>query len=139
MLRSVRIDFLSVHQRVITSALRYTPVVLDHHVPCNVLPTGKLWVRFVTSRPHVHGLVLPSKPPAQTPKFKTLQKLILSFFHNVMHLLSQLTDSGMIVLSVAESVKLVPYIASSRKTLKLYTKVRVAPLAACSCRDRFRM
>jgi nucleolar complex protein 2 len=93
----------------------------------------------VISRPHVHGLVLPSKPPAQTPKFKTLQKLILSFFHNVMHLLSQLTDNGMIVLSVAESVKLVPYVASSRKTLKLYTKVRIAPLAACSCRDRFRM
>ena len=64
-----------------------------------------------------------SKPPTQTQKFKTLQKLILSHFHNVIHILSQLTDEDTLRLALTESAKLVPYIISSRKSVKAYLKV----------------
>lgn len=40
-------------------------------------------------------------------------------------MLSQLTDKDMVQLSITESVKLVPYVASSRKAVKLYLKVSV--------------
>lgn len=66
--------------------------------------------------------MLSSKPPTQTQKFKTLQKLILSYFHNVIHILSQLTDNELLQLAVTEGTKLVPYIVSSRKAVKLYLK-----------------
>ncbi|KAG7447240.1 Noc2-domain-containing protein [Guyanagaster necrorhizus] len=98
------IDNSSVYNKLITTALRFTPVVLEHHVPYKKLPNGKF------------------KPPTQTQKFKTLQKLILSCFHNIIHLLSQLTDNEMIELAVTESAKIVPYVVSSRKTIKLYLK-----------------
>lgn len=52
-----------------------------------------------------------------------LQKLVLSYFHNVIHLLSQLTDNDTLQMAVTESAKIIPYIVSSRKTVKLYLKV----------------
>ncbi|KAK0189752.1 Noc2-domain-containing protein [Armillaria mellea] len=98
------IDSSSVYNKLITTALRFTPVVLEHHVPYKKLPNGKF------------------KPPTQTQKFKMLQKLILSCFHNIIHLLSQLTDNETIELAVTESAKIIPYVVSSRKTIKLYLK-----------------
>ncbi|KAK7035358.1 Nucleolar Complex 2 protein [Paramarasmius palmivorus] len=98
------IDNSSVYNKLLTTTLRYTPVVLEHHVPYKTLPNGRF------------------KSPTQTQKFKTLQKLILSYFHNVIHLLDQLTDNEMIQLAVAESAKIIPYVTSSRKTVKLYLK-----------------
>ncbi|KAG6856847.1 hypothetical protein H0H87_012905 [Tephrocybe sp. NHM501043] len=98
------IDSSSMYNKLVTTALRYTPVMLEHHLPYKTLANGK------------------TKPPTQTPKFKTLQKLILSYFHNVIHILSQLTDNDLLHLAVTESVKLIPYIVSSRKAVKLYLK-----------------
>ncbi|KAF8182875.1 Noc2p family-domain-containing protein [Pholiota molesta] len=98
------IDSSSVYNKVVTTALRYTPMVLEHHVPYKTLPSGKI------------------KAPAQTPKFKTLQKLILSHFHNIIHILSQLTDEDTLRLALTESAKLIPYITSSRKSVKAYLK-----------------
>jgi nucleolar complex protein 2 len=72
-----------------------------------------------------------SKPPTQTPKLKALQKLILSYFQNVIHILSQLTDNEMLQLAVTESAKIIPYIVSSRKAVKVYLKV-LAVLEALS-------
>ncbi|KIK56152.1 hypothetical protein GYMLUDRAFT_47364 [Collybiopsis luxurians FD-317 M1] len=98
------IDSSSVYNKLITTTLRYTPVVLEHHVPYKNLPNGKF------------------KPPTQTAKFKTLQKMTLSYFHNVIHILSQLTDNELLQLAVTESAKIIPYIISSRKAVKLYLK-----------------
>ncbi|KAI5120624.1 hypothetical protein M0805_009384 [Coniferiporia weirii] len=98
------IDSPAVYEKLVTTSLRYTPVVLDHHVPYKKLPDGKF------------------KPPVQTPKLKTLQKLIFSYFHNVLHLIEQLSAGDMLLLAVNESAKLVPYIASSRKAVKAYLK-----------------
>jgi len=64
-----------------------------------------------------------SKAPTQTQKLKTLQKLITSFFHNVIHIMSQLSDPGLLKMAVTESTKILPYVISSRKTIKLYLKV----------------
>lgn len=64
-----------------------------------------------------------SKPPTQSQKFKTLQKLILAYFHNVIHILSQITDNDLLQLAVTESTKIIPYIVSSRKAVKLYLQV----------------
>nr|GAT50248.1 Noc2-domain-containing protein [Mycena chlorophos] len=98
------IDSSAVYNKLVTTALKYTPVILEHHAPTKTLPNGKF------------------KPPTQTPTLKGLQKLILSYFQNVIHILSQLTDSDMLQLAVAESAKIVPYIISSRKAVKLYLK-----------------
>ncbi|KXN92699.1 hypothetical protein AN958_06977 [Leucoagaricus sp. SymC.cos] len=94
----------SVYTKLVTTALRYTPVVLEHHAPYKVLASGKF------------------KPPTQTSKFKTIQKMILAYFHNVIHLFSQLTDKELLRLAVTESAKIIPYVVSSRKSVKLYLK-----------------
>lgn len=71
---------------------------------------------------NVHLLFHPSKPPTQTPKWKTLQKMILSHFHNIIKLLPQLTDNEMLKLALGESSRVVPYIIHSRKAVKAYLK-----------------
>ncbi|KAF8622635.1 hypothetical protein AX15_006884 [Amanita polypyramis BW_CC] len=98
------IDNSAVYNKLVTTTLRYTPVVLAHHVPYKKLPNGRF------------------KPPTQTPKFRTLQKLIQSYFQNVIHIISQLTDYELLRLAVSESAKLIPYIMSSRKAIKHYLK-----------------
>ncbi|KAF9529055.1 Noc2p family-domain-containing protein [Crepidotus variabilis] len=100
------IDSSSVYSKLVNTALRYPPIVLEHHIPYKTLPNGKF------------------KPPTQTPKFKALQKLILSHFHNITHILLQLTDEDMLRLALSESAKLIPYIISSRKSVKTYLKVK---------------
>ncbi|KDQ54560.1 hypothetical protein JAAARDRAFT_135403 [Jaapia argillacea MUCL 33604] len=98
------IDSPSVYSKLVTTSLRYTPVVLEHHIPYKILPNGKF------------------KPPTQTTKHKTLQKLIISYFINVIHIISQLTEPEMIQLAISESAKIVPYVISSRRSIKLYLK-----------------
>ena len=67
-----------------------------------------------------------SKAPTQTHKLKTLQKLITSFIHNIIHIISQLSDPELLKMAVSESTKILPYVISSRKTVKLYLKVNFA-------------
>ena len=55
-----------------------------------------------------------------------MQKLVLSYFHNVLHLMSQISDNEILRLALSESAKLLPYVTSSRKTVKLYLKVWVS-------------
>lgn len=74
-----------------------------------------------------------SKGPTQTPKWKTLQRLILSFFHNAAHLLTQLTDNTLLVLALTETAKLLPYVTSNRKSVKVYLKVRDSITVGVSC------
>lgn len=59
----------------------------------------------------------------QTTKQKALQRLILSYFNNVVHLIPQLTDNEMLQLAFVESAKILPYVTSSRKAVKAYLKV----------------
>lgn len=98
------IDSSSVYNKLVTTALMYTPVVLEHHIPYKTLANGKF------------------KQPTQTQKFKTLQKLVLSYLNNIIHILLQLTDNEMLRLALSGSAKLIPYIMSSRKAVKQYLK-----------------
>ncbi|KAH9929483.1 Noc2-domain-containing protein [Fomitopsis serialis] len=98
------IDSPSIYNKLVVTTLRYTPIILDHHCPCKATPNGKL------------------KGPTQTPKWKTLQKLILSYFYNAVHLISQLSDTEMLRMAVSESSKLLPYVMGSRKAVKVYLK-----------------
>ena len=48
--------------------------------------------------------------------------MITAYFSNVVHLMTQLTDAPTIVLALNESAKIVPYITSSRKIVKVYLR-----------------
>ncbi|KAI0060116.1 Noc2-domain-containing protein [Artomyces pyxidatus] len=98
------IDSPSVYDKLVQTALKYTPIILEHHVPYKTLANGKF------------------KAPTQTKKMKTLQKLILSYFHNIITVISQLSDPEMVKLAVNESAKLIPYVVGSRRTVKSYLK-----------------
>ncbi|KAI9451254.1 Noc2-domain-containing protein [Lactarius psammicola] len=98
------IDSPAVYDKLVRTALRYTPVVLEHHVPYKSLPNGRY------------------KSPTQTRKLKTLQKLVISFFHNIIHIVSQLSDPELLKTAVTESTKMIPYVTSSRKTIKQFLK-----------------
>ncbi|KAN0080082.1 Noc2p family domain containing protein [Tylopilus felleus] len=99
-----RIDSSAMYNKLVTTALKFTPVILVHHIPYKTLPNGK------------------HKPPTQTAKQKTLQKLILAYFNNVIHLIPQLTDKETLQLAFAESAKILPYVTTSRKAVKAYLK-----------------
>lgn len=99
-----RIDNAAVYTKLVTTSLRYTPVVLAHHLPYKTLPNGKF------------------KQPSQSAKQKALQKLTLSYFNNLVHLIPQLTDSETLRLALTESAKILPYVVSSRKVVKTYLK-----------------
>lgn len=98
------IDNSTMYRKLVSTTLRFTPIVLEHHIPYKTLPNGKF------------------KPPTQSQKQRTTQKLILSYFNNVIHLIPQLTDNEMIQLSLTESAKVLPYIITSRKAVKSYLK-----------------
>lgn len=98
------IDNSTIYSKLITTALKFTPLVLEHHVPYKTLPNGKF------------------KPPTQSPKQRATQKLILSYFNNVTHLIPQLIDNEMIRIALVESSKVLPYIITSRKAVKTYLK-----------------
>jgi nucleolar complex protein 2 len=38
---------ISVYNKLVTTALRYTPIVLAHHAPYKTLDNGKLYVYFI--------------------------------------------------------------------------------------------
>ena len=112
------------YDKLVRTTLRYTPVILDHHVPYKTLPNGRLCVLCQSLIPQELTLThCQSKAPTQTQKLKTLQKLITSFFHNVIHITSQLSDPELLKMAVTESTKILPYVINSRKSIKLYLKV----------------
>ncbi|KIM24518.1 hypothetical protein M408DRAFT_331746 [Serendipita vermifera MAFF 305830] len=102
------IDSSEVFDKVVTTALKYTPMVLDHHIPYRALPEGRY------------------KPPLNSPKQQSLTRLISSFFKSILHLLSQITNPQMVTTCLTDSAKLVPYIVGNRKIVKSYVKTCLA-------------
>ncbi|KIY48506.1 Noc2-domain-containing protein [Fistulina hepatica ATCC 64428] len=115
------IESSSVYDKLVSTTLTYTPMVLQHHIPYKSLPDGKF------------------KPPPQSPKFKALQKMILSYFYNVVHLLSQLSDEDQLRLALTESAKIIPYVLSGRKAVKLYLKQCLQLWSATTSSDNTRV
>lgn len=54
--------------------------------------------------------------------------MILSYFHNIVNLITQLSDTEMLELALNESSKIIPYVLSSRKAVKAYLKVFLSHL-----------
>ncbi|KAG8802907.1 Nucleolar Complex 2 protein [Serendipita sp. 398] len=94
----------TVFDKVVTTALKYTPLVLDHHIPYRKLQNGRY------------------KPPLQSPKQQTLTRLVSTFFMSILRLLSQITDPQLLVTCLVESANLVPYIVGNRRVVKAYLK-----------------
>ncbi|GJJ07386.1 hypothetical protein Clacol_001588 [Clathrus columnatus] len=111
-----RLDNQSVYKKLIVTSLRYTPVILDHHIPYKTLPNGNF------------------KQPATSKKFTGLTKLLLSHFHNIIRIIESLPkhssqdeeesgkDVELTILALNESAKLLPYVIGSRKAVKVYLK-----------------
>ncbi|PVF96820.1 Noc2-domain-containing protein [Serendipita vermifera] len=98
------IDNPQVFDKVVTTALKYTPVVLEHHIPFRSLPNGKY------------------KPPIQSTKQQSLTRLVSTFFTSTMYLLGQLSNPQLVIVCLSESAKLVPYIIGNRKIVRNYLK-----------------
>lgn len=108
-----------VFNKLVLTALKFTPVVLSHHLPYKTLPNGR--VRLQAAK---------KSAPAN------LDRLILSHFSTLLHLIKSLpstpsaisgddeADAGsLLATAVAESAKLIPWILSARKHLRAYLKV----------------
>ncbi|KAG8687420.1 Nucleolar Complex 2 protein [Ceratobasidium sp. 395] len=145
-----RIDSAVVFNKLVTTALKYTPIIAAHHMPYKTLPSGKF------------------KPPASTSKTSSLSKLLLSHVQTAVCLIGQLPsnptakqkkqvqddesdsdadvskrkkgkgkkgkgksqneedeDQGktaLVELALSETAKLAPYIVGSRKAVKSWLK-----------------
>jgi nucleolar complex protein 2 len=103
----------AVFNRLVVTALKFTPVVLAHHKPYKTLPNGRIKLQA-------------SKAPA------TLDRLILSHFSTLLHLLKSLPSTpsalgeeeegagGLLALAVSESAKLLPWVLGARKHIRAY-------------------
>jgi nucleolar complex protein 2 len=103
------IESPAVFNKLLLTTLKFTPLVLAHHLPFRVSPTTG---RYKMTK---------SAPPA-------LMKMVLSYMANLMHLIGQLPDEregGNLIRTVlVESGKMVPWILGARKTVRGYLKVR---------------
>ncbi|EJT50655.1 noc2p [Trichosporon asahii var. asahii CBS 2479] len=108
-----------VFNKLVLTALKFTPVVLAHHLPYKTLPNGRIRLQAAKK-----------SAPAN------LDRLILSHFSTLLHLIKSLpttpsaisgddeADAGsLLATAVAESAKLIPWILSARKHLRAYLKV----------------
>jgi nucleolar complex protein 2 len=97
-----------VYHEVLVTALRDTPIVLNHHLPVKETGAGK--IRMSTD----------------SAKFKTLTPLIKSHASSVHYLLSRLSDASTLKMTLQSFEPLLPYLLQFRKFLKLITKSVVA-------------
>ncbi|KEP52849.1 Noc2p [Rhizoctonia solani 123E] len=139
-----RVDSAAVFNKLVTTTLKYTPIIAAHHAPYKTLPGDKF------------------KPPTTNA---TLSKLLLSHLYNAIHLIEQLpsrptqtddTEDGddddtpkskskkskkddkkakkmkkeeeegsktaLVELALSETGKLVPWVVGSRKAVKMWLK-----------------
>ncbi|WWC87628.1 uncharacterized protein L201_002518 [Kwoniella dendrophila CBS 6074] len=114
------IDSAQVFNKLVVTALKYTPVVVAHHFPYKTLANGRIKLQ-----------------QPKTPN-QSLNRLILSHFSTLLHLIKSLPstpsslssgsnqdeDAGSLLLvAVNESTKLLPWIMGARKHLRAYLKV----------------
>lgn len=95
--------------KVVRTALKYTPVVVAHHVPVKEQAGGRV------------------KVPTQSKQYTTCMRLVKSFFASVIRLVSQMSDPDTLQLAINESARLVPYVLADKKATRLYLKVGAAP------------
>lgn len=101
------IDSATIFNKVVMTTLRFTPVVLQHHLPYKSLPNGKF------------------KLPTNDKKYSTLQAAVKSFASNLVHLLKTLPDPSTVLDVVTESSKMIPYIMPIRRSARDYLNVLI--------------
>jgi nucleolar complex protein 2 len=92
------------YHEVLVTALKETPLVLQHHLPVKESAAGKVRI------------------PTDSPKFKTLSPLIKSHVSSLHYLLSHLSDSATLRLTLQSLEPLLPYLLQFRKFLKVIIK-----------------
>ncbi|KAG8908846.1 Nucleolar Complex 2 protein [Tulasnella sp. 403] len=95
----------AVFNKLVTTALKYTPIVLKYHIPYKELPDGRF------------------KPPAKSRKSTNIGKLAIACILGTVRITSQVSDPEMHALALGDSMKLVPYVTESRKTVRTYLKM----------------
>ncbi|RSH94285.1 Nucleolar Complex 2 protein [Saitozyma podzolica] len=110
------IDSPQIFNKLVVTALKFTPVVVAHHLPYKTLPTGRL------------KLLQPKKPNP------SLNRLVLSHFSTLLHFMKSLPSTpssvgasedagGLLLTAVNESTKMLPWVMGARKHLRAYLKV----------------
>ena len=88
----INLQFYAVFNKLVTTALKYTPIIAAHHMPYKTLANGKLYVPPL-KLDHFINRVNCSKPPASTPKTASLTKLLLAHIQTAIHLIGQLPSN----------------------------------------------
>lgn len=91
--------------QLVVASLKFTPMVLMHHIPYKELPDGRF------------------KPPTQVPKTEKISRLVASFLSSIAKLMTTLSDADTQVLALNETSKLIPYVSGQRRAVKNYLKM----------------
>ena len=89
-----------VYHQLLTTALKFIPDVLQHHLPVQENKSGKAHV------------------PTEGKKFKTLAPLLKSQVASIIHLLDNLSDPATLRLTLTSIIPLLPYLLSFKKLIR---------------------
>lgn len=110
-----------VYNRLLTTALKHIPTVLEHHLPVKESKHGKLSI------------------PTESKKFKIISPMLKTHITSIQHLLSTLSDDATQRLTLNAVLPLLPYILSFRKAVRDLTEQVVAVWSGASSTEATRI
>ncbi|WFD41960.1 Nucleolar Complex 2 protein [Malassezia psittaci] len=99
-----RIEDGPIFAKVLITTLKYTPKVIQHHVPTKSTADGRF------------------KIPTHTKKWSSLVRPIRSYFLSVIQLLKTHPEPDMVYTALTESAKMIPYMHQDRRVARDYVK-----------------
>ncbi|KAJ9094837.1 hypothetical protein QFC20_006815 [Naganishia adeliensis] len=111
-----KVDSALVFNKLILTALKFTPVVLAKHIPFKELPSGRFKVSKVPKSQARPPLFIKSH-------FSTLMFLIKSLPATSNASEEESDASSLLLTAVSESTKLLPWVMDNKKQLKAYLKL----------------
>ncbi|KAG5922298.1 hypothetical protein E4U42_005518 [Claviceps africana] len=96
-----------VYNDVLVLALKYIPVVMNHHLPVKESASGRVYVQ------------------TESKKFKTLSLLLKSYTSSILHLLGTLSDDKTLKLTLSSVTPILPYLLSFKKLIRALAKAVV--------------
>ncbi|WFC97871.1 Nucleolar Complex 2 protein [Malassezia yamatoensis] len=99
-----RIEDGPIFAKVLITTLKYTPKVIQHHVPYKSTADGHF------------------KVPTHTKKWSSLVRPIRSYFLSVIQLLKTHPEPDMVYTALTESAKMIPYMHQDRRVARDYVK-----------------
>jgi nucleolar complex protein 2 len=94
-----------VFNKLIVTALKYVPVVLQHHIAHKQMANGKY------------------KLPTNSKKYAVLQKSVQSFFMSLHRLLRALPEPKLLYACLDESLKMIPYLLPHRRMAREHLRI----------------